>query len=109
MKKAFKLKAGLAALIAAVFAFALWAGWMIPPVSASAETNYNYGAYDYTIVNYTFEAELSRSRALSVKETITAEFSGYDSHGIIRDFPLGGGMRYKNLKATCDHSDFSPY
>ena len=60
MKKAFKLKAGLAALFAAVLVFALWAGFSIPPVSASAET-YG-GAYDYTFAVFRYEAEISDDR-----------------------------------------------
>ncbi len=76
-----------------------------PLVKADAAS----GAYSYTIDNYEMEMNVSVDRTIQVKEVIACSFEGYDSHGIIRDFPLDSGVRYKKIEATCDHSDFSPY
>ena len=48
-------------------------------------------------------------RTVSVREEIRVSFSGYDSHGIIRDFATDGGVTYSDITAECDHADFSPY
>lgn len=75
-----------------------------PTVTVSAA-----GAYDFSITRYDVEMNVENNREIAVTEKITAYFTGYDSHGIIRDFELGNGVRYQNIAATCDNSDFSPY
>ena len=100
-----------ASCFAIVLALAVWAG-INPPVSVSASSFdlWSGGAYDYEIEEYETEINISSKRVVSVKERITANFTGYDSHGIIRDFPLGGGVVYRNISAKCENSgDFSPY
>ena len=112
MKKKTKGLLGLiAACFAIVLALAVWAG-INPPVSVSADgwefdnPDYEYG---FTIENYEANYNIASNRIVSVKERITVSFSGSQSHGIIRDFPLGGGVQYRNVKAKCENSsDFSP-
>ncbi|MDE5896511.1 MAG: DUF2207 domain-containing protein, partial [Clostridia bacterium] len=111
MKKIKSLKGILAAAAALLLALALWAGFT-PPVSVSDAAYYPTG--DYTITAYTVEYDVSEKLAVSVTEVFTVEFRkragiwDNDLHGVIRDFPLGSGVRYRNLKAVCDHPDFSP-
>lgn len=93
-------------ILAAFLALVIWAG-AFPPVSVSATPP--SGPYDYTVTRYRLEYDLSADRVLTAKEEITAYFTGYDSHGIIRDFPLESGVRYENIQAKCDNADFSPY
>lgn len=88
---------------AMILALALWAGGS-PPVSVSAA-----GAYDYQIVGYEVEMEVGSDRQISVREEIAVSFTGYSSHGIIRDLPLDAGVRYTDLQASCSSKDFSPY
>ena len=96
----------IAPLFAAVIlALTLWAG-ISPPVCVSANA---YGAYGFSIEKYEVDMTVSPDRVISVEERITARLTGYDSHGIIRDFPLDGGVKYRNISAQCDSSDFSPY
>lgn len=98
------IRGGAAALLVALaFLLAMIAGI---PASLSASAA---GAYDFVITSYDVEMTVSADRTIAVKEVITAAFSGYDSHGIIRDFPLGDGVRYQDIQAVCDHPDFSPY
>lgn len=66
-------------------------------------------AYDFSIDSYQVSMEIKPNRKVEVLERISCSFSGYSSHGIIRDFPLDGGVRYLHLKAECDDPDFSPY
>ncbi len=94
---------GVALLVALAFLLAIVAG---VPASLSASAA---GAYDFEITSYNVEMTVSADRSIAVKEVITAAFSGYDSHGIIRDFPLGDGVRYRDIEAECDNPDFSPY
>ena len=111
MKKMKSLIGLFASCFAIVLALAVWAG-INPPVSVSASSydSWSGGAYDYEIEEYETEINISSKRVVSVKERITANFTGYDSHGIIRDFPLGGGVVYRNISAKCENSgDFSPY
>ena len=107
MKKTKSLLGLFAACFAIILALAVWAG-INPPVSVSAASS--SGAYSYTIEKYEADYIIGKNRVVSVKERITAKFSGYDAHGIIRDFPLGGGVKYRHLSAECENSgDFSPY
>lgn len=105
MKKLGKriIKTGLTFLAMLVFAFCVWAG-VTPPVSVSAT-----GAYDFKITDYEVEMTICENREVEVEEKIKVSFSGYDSHGIIRDFVLSDGVRYKNITAECDSSDFYPH
>ncbi|MGN1077536.1 MAG: DUF2207 domain-containing protein, partial [Candidatus Gallimonas sp.] len=88
---------------AALLALTLWAG-LTPPVSVSAASS----IWDYTIERYTVKMDVKKDRTIGVEEIIEVYFNE-NVHGIIRDLPVGGGTYYRNLKATCDHSDFSPY
>lgn len=81
---------------------------------AAEEAAVPVGAYDYAIDRFFVEMEVSRERTVKVREEITASFTGYDSHGIIRDFPLGDGVKYSDLSARCEVggrevTDFAPY
>ncbi|MDE6274075.1 MAG: DUF2207 domain-containing protein, partial [Clostridiales bacterium] len=91
-------------ILALILALMIWAGFF-PPVSVSASAD----DYRYEITAFTVEMDVHEDRTIDVKEVITAEFSGYDSRGIIRDFPLGEGVTYSDINATCDHPDFDPY
>ncbi len=107
MKTLFK-KRGIALLLAALFLLLMgsFAG-MVPTdevIIADAA-----GAYDYTVESYSVEMDVGKSCSVRTTEIIRVRFSGYSSHGIIRDFPLGGGMTYSDFKASCDSADFSPY
>ena len=103
-KRIFCAATAFAALILALLAAFFVRAGNTPPVSASAA-----GAYDYTVEYYAVEMDVSKDCVIDVKETITARFSGSNSHGIIRDFSLGGGVTYSDFSAKCDSSDFSPY
>ncbi len=95
-------------LLAAVFlALALWAG-ISPPISASAKTAFA-GAYDYAVTKYDVKMNVSETCAVTVTETISVKLLGYDSHGIIRDLPLGHNVRYRDISASCDYEDFEYY
>ena len=107
MKAIFRRK-GPALLVAALFLVLIcsFAG-MVPtaaPVKASAA-----GAYDYTVESYSVEMDVGKDCTVRTTEVIRVRFSGYSSHGIIRDFPLGGGVTYSGFGASCDNADFSPY
>ena len=65
--------------------------------------------YSFTIEKYNVEMQIEADYTVHVKEQITAHFEGIYSHGIIRDLRLGGGVRYQDIKASCDNPDFSPY
>ena len=67
------------------------------------------GAYEYTVEKYTVNMTVHEDRSVDVTEEIVASFQGWNSHGIIRDFPLDSGVRYRDISATCDNADFSPY
>lgn len=102
-----KLHTGAWFALVALILLMIWAGVSSPffaPTSASAQ-----GAYDFSVTSYLVEMDVHTDRTIDVKETIRVEFSGYDSHGIIRDFATDGGVKYSNLSATCDSSDFDPY
>ena len=103
-KRIFCAATAFAALILTLLAAFFVRAGNTPPVSASAA-----GAYDYTVERYAVEMDVSKDCVIDVEETITAYFTGYDSHGIIRDFSLGGGVTYSDFSAKCDNSDFSPY
>ncbi len=92
---------------AIVLALAVWAG-INPPVSVSAEM---VGSFvEYTVEDFRMEMKIAENRTISVKERLTVNFPGRNGHGIIRDFPLGGGIVYNNISAECETStDFSPY
>lgn len=77
-----------------------------PSIAAHAATS---GAYGYCIEHFSVEMDVASDRTIAVKEEITCFFTGYSSHGIIRDFPLDNGVRYKNIEVGCDNKDFSPY
>lgn len=96
-----------AAFAALGFALLLCALLIFPaPRSGTAQA---YGPYSYSVEHYTVEMNVSADRTIEVKEVISVAFNGYSAHGIIRDFPLENGMRYRDIKATCDNADFSPY
>lgn len=100
-----------AACFAIVLTLALWAGFN-PPVSVSAESDYDRynNVSDYEIREFDTEFVVSANRVIKVTERIAVFFTGYDVHGIIRDFPLGGGVKYRKISAKCENStDFSPY
>ena len=103
-KRIFCAVTAVAALILTLLAAVFVRAGNTPPVSASAA-----GAYDYTVERYTVEMDVSKSCVIDVEETITAYFTGSNSHGIIRDFSLGGGVTYSDFSAKCDSADFSPY
>jgi len=84
-------------------ALGIWAG-NPPPVSVSAA-----GAYDFLITQYDVEMTVAENREIAVEERIAVSFTGYDSHGIIRDFVLSDGVRYRDISAECDSSDFDPF
>lgn len=65
--------------------------------------------YEFRIESYQTRMDVQRDRTVLVEEEISAYFSGYESRGIIRDFPLDTGVRYQNIEAACSHRDFSPY
>ena len=118
MKKTKGLVGLFAVCFAIVLALAVWAG-ISSPVSVSADW-YDWDEdywgndtiddpYGFTIENYEAEYHIASNRVVTVSERIVVAFSGYDSHGIIRDFPLGGGVQYRNIVARCENSaDFSP-
>lgn len=88
-----------------VLAVLLFAIAIIPsPVSVSAA-----GAYDFEITQYDVDMTVEADRTVAVEEKISVSFTGYDSHGIIRDFVLKDGVRYKHIEAECDDPDFDPY
>ncbi len=92
-------------LFALLLALALWAG-ITPPVSVSASAA---GATDFTIDKYDVCYDVGRDRKISVKEKITVYFTGYNSHGIIRDLTIDNGISYRNIRAQClDSTDFDP-
>ncbi len=97
-RKILLLALALILCTAGIFAFS--------PAFVSADAA---GAYDFKIEKYDVEMTVASDRTVEVREVITASFTGYDSHGIIRDFPLGDGVRYRDITATCDSTDFSPY
>lgn len=104
------LKAGIAVLFALAFLCALWAGFNPPVfVSAYSDGSADASAYIYTIEKFDVQIDLKSDRTAYITETITASFTGWNSHGIIRDLPLGSGVRYRNLTAECDNADFDPY
>lgn len=94
----------VSALAAAVLALAVWAGFS-PPVSVTAHAD----AYSYEVRKFDVVMDISADRTIRVTEKITAYFSGYDSHGIIRDFTLDNGVKYRDIKAECDDPDFRYY
>lgn len=100
----------LPVLAVIVLALALWAG-VTPPVSvcAGAATASNLGAYDYKVNKYDINMEVSEDCSVAVTETIAVTLMGYDSHGIIRDLPLGHNVRYRDISAACDYEDFEYY
>ncbi len=103
-----KLLCGRRILLLFIALFMVAAGiFALKPAAVSADAA--GGAYSFTIKRYDVEMAVSSDRTIDVKETITAAFTGYDAHGIIRDFPLGDGVRYQNISATCDNPDFAPY
>ncbi len=66
-------------------------------------------AYSYSVDGFEVSMDVGADCAVKVTERISVSFSGTDSHGIIRDFPLGD-VRYRNMAAYCENSDdFSPY
>lgn len=77
------------------------------PVKASASDG--SAAYGYTIESFQTEIVVNEDSTIEVEEILTVSFSGFNSHGIIRDFPLGGGVRYTDFSAECTETDFSPY
>ena len=99
-----KTKKGIIAAVAALLlVLGLWAGFS-SPVSLSADayaTNPYDAEYGYTIEQYRAEMTVERNRKISVKETITVSFEGYNSHGIIRDLPLSLLYRVPVDFATC--------
>lgn len=100
MKKGVLRSTAVIALLLSLFGLI----FLRAPVKASAAS-----AYSYTVERYDVTAEVHTDCTIAFTEVIRVSFSGYDSHGIIRDFPLGGGVRYTDFSATCDNSDFSPY
>ena len=114
MKKIRSLKGIFAVVAALVLALVCWAG-VTPPVSVADAAYYEDGyTNDYTITKYEVEYDVSSKLDVSVTERISVKFrkrfGSYDKkiHGIIRDLPLGSGVRYRDLDASCDSSDFSP-
>lgn len=113
MKRIKSRKGIFAAATALLLALAIWAG-LTPPVSVSAAAfeqppviNYgNPSDYEYgcTIERYSVDMQIESDRTVTVEETITASFSGVSSRGIIRDLPIEGGIRYRNLSAVCLNS-----
>lgn len=101
-----KLKCGRKFLLLLAFCLTLLLCVLSVPFSVKADAA---GAYDFEITQYAVEMTVSENREVQVTERITAYFSGYDSHGIIRDFALGDGVRYRDIDAKCDSADFSPY
>lgn len=94
-----------AALCLASLLVVLFAGMGAPDeVTAHAA-----GAYDYSLSSYKITYDVSSRCTIAVTEEITADFSGYASHGIIRDFALGGGVTYGGFQISCSDPDFSPY
>lgn len=82
----------------------------IGSVHASASSVTTTGAYDYSIEDYSVEMTVSANREIKVIERIHAYFTGFDSHGIIRDLPIEEGVSYCDLRMSCwNSSDFSPY
>ena len=113
MKVKQSVKSVLCLLAAVLLALVMRAG-LTPPVSVSAEeitasspSAVTTGAYDYNITEYRAEYTVYADRSISVTETITASFTGYNSHGIIRDLPLDHGVTYRNFSAACNSDDFS--
>lgn len=84
----------------------LWGSAPVPEPASAAEP---LGAFSYSLERFETEIAVLPSRKLEVCERFTASFSGYDSHGMIRDLPMGEGQRYRNVEAECDDPDFSPY
>ena len=106
MKMKLSGKRILLPLLALLLALTLWAGFF-PPVSVSASAE-DY-AHRYSVSSFQVEMEVREDRTIEVKEVIAVQLLGHESHGIIRDFPLGHGVTYSNINASCDHSDFDPY
>lgn len=113
MKKGNSRTSGLGLLMACFLLWMILGGIFLPPpssVQASAEGMEGYDAsYGFSITEYSVEMDIRSDRTIDVTENIGVYFLGYSSHGIIRDFPLGGGVRYRDFRPACDSSDFSPY
>lgn len=99
-KVSVRIAAAIATVLLIFSVFFLWTG------RTTAEAA---GPYDFDIERFAVSMDISPDRTIAVKEEIVCLFTGYDSHGIIRDFPLDAGVRYYDIEAQCDNVDFSPY
>ncbi len=101
------VKAILTFVAVVLLALAVRAG-ISPPVSVAA--NAASSAYDFTIQGYAVDMKVATDGTIEVEEEIEVFFTGSSSHGIIRDFPLGNGVRYVGIEAKCKNSsDFYSY
>lgn len=98
-------------LLAVCFlSWTIWASFLSSPRSSVRAFAEGYDlSYGFTVTKYSVEMDVHSDRTIDVTEIISVDFLGWHSHGIIRDFPLGGGVRYRNIVAVCNSKDFSPY
>ncbi len=116
MKRVKRIKRIVLLCATLLFALALWAG-ISPPVSSFAKTadffddleDLEASAYDFTVDKYDIVMNVAENREISVTEVICVSLEGYASHGIIRDLTLDNGVKYRNITASCDNSDFEYY
>lgn len=100
----------ITAVFAVFFLLAFSLSFFSNKTNVSAAEATPIDAYDYSIEEYCIEMTVFADRTIKVTERIHAYFTGYSSHGMIRDLPLEEGVRYKDLQAVCENSDdFSPY
>ncbi len=96
-------------LLPIVAAFLLLAAFLPMGKRTDAEAAAFADPYAYTLKDYSVSIVVEDDLVLHVTERFTAHFTGSFSHGLIRDFPLGGGQTYSEFEASCDNADFSPY
>ncbi len=99
MKSSFKRKLTLFFLITLFFI-----GALLPfsgKISAKAYTD----PYSYEVASYEVVMDVRSDRTVFVEEKIEVFFTGYDSHGIIRDIPCDD-VYIRNIKANATTDDF---
>lgn len=93
MRRTKRLIAGACVLFAMLLLFVLF----LPRSRKASAAVYS----DFAISSYQVEMTVRENRAVEVTERLAIEFA-YGRHGFIRDLPLEGGIRYRDLTALRD-------
>ncbi len=98
MKK--RITAAIIVFVAAILAIFAVFSLTQNKVTASAYTN---SAYSFNISAYDVVYDINSDCSMNVTETITIDYTGYSSTGFMRDIPIDGEARVKNL-TVCELS-----